>query len=144
MGMYGKGGSYLSPSRSGKVSCYSLMRCLADSLSRVLQSDILSFTPPLPASKRDTINKFDMSVLNRVMLRFPYPFWGNDTYTLGFLPQHSEIFEDATDDDDDDDEWATVPLFSVAVNAGYEDRPVGSGGVLTFMTGGDSGDNLLA
>jgi hypothetical protein len=87
-----------------------------------------------------------MSVLNRVMLRFPAPFWTNDTYTLGFLPEMSSSFVSSGDDDDDDDEaeWATTPLFSVAVNAAYEDRPVGSGAVLTFMVGGDSSSAILS
>jgi hypothetical protein len=105
---------------------------------RVLQSNTISFTPQLPSDKRDTIKKFSMAALNRVMMRFPYAFWGNDTYTLAFLPEHTAIF-----DDNNGTEWATAPLFSVAVNVGYEDRPVGSGGILVFMVGGDSGNFVV-
>jgi hypothetical protein len=128
----------------------SIASSYTESSVSVLQSNIISFHPPMPRSKTEVINKFGMSALNRVMLRFPKPFWTNDTYTLGFLPDHSEVFEvDSTPDDDDDNdedddvEWATAPLFSVAVNAAYEDRSVGSGGVLSFMVGGDSGEAIF-
>jgi monoamine oxidase len=112
--------------------------------TRVLQSNLLSFSPPLPKNKTSAINQLGMANLNRIMLRFPAPFWSNDTYTLGFLPDSSPLYLDPDEDDEDLEEWLTEPLLSVAVNAAYEDRPVGPGAVLTFMVGGDSSPKLQA
>jgi monoamine oxidase len=98
----------------------------------------MTFSPPLPRNKTRTIQKFSMGALNRVMLRFPTSFWPNSTYSLGFLPEMSPVFANVDEDDEDLEAWLTAPLFSIAVNAAYEDRPVGTGAVLTFMVGGDS------
>jgi hypothetical protein len=56
---------------------------------RVLQSDILSFTPRLPQNKTHDIGQFGMVFLNWIMLRFSAPSWLKNTYTFGFLPRIS-------------------------------------------------------
>jgi monoamine oxidase len=112
--------------------------------SSVLQSGYIKFSPPLPVTKVETINKFGMAVLNRVMLHFPRAFWPSDTYTLGFLPNLTAAFETSTNNDADVRAWATAPLFSVAVNNAYEDRPIHSGAIMTFMIGGDSSASILS
>jgi hypothetical protein len=72
-----------------------------------------------------------MANLNRVYLRFPYPFWQADNYTFGFLPEFASK----------NTEWLTTPVFSMAVIPEYERRP-GTQGVLIFMVGGDSAKAL--
>jgi monoamine oxidase len=41
----------------------------------VLKSDTLSFSPALPAAKRQAIRLLGMGVLNKTWLRFPFAFW---------------------------------------------------------------------
>ncbi|KAK7243414.1 hypothetical protein RIF29_38209 [Crotalaria pallida] len=41
----------------------------------VLQSDLLSFNPPLPRWKMEVIEKCDVMVYTKIFLKFPYKFW---------------------------------------------------------------------
>ncbi|XP_047313974.1 polyamine oxidase 1 [Impatiens glandulifera] len=41
----------------------------------VLQSNLISFTPPLPRWKMDAIEKCDVIVYTKIFLKFPYKFW---------------------------------------------------------------------
>lgn len=41
----------------------------------VLQSDLISFKPPLPRWKTDAIEKCDVMVYTKIFLKFPYKFW---------------------------------------------------------------------
>ncbi|OMO69749.1 Flavin amine oxidase [Corchorus capsularis] len=41
----------------------------------VLQSDLISFKPPLPRWKTEAIEKCDVMVYTKIFLKFPYKFW---------------------------------------------------------------------
>ncbi|XP_023004527.1 polyamine oxidase 1-like [Cucurbita maxima] len=41
----------------------------------VLQSHLISFTPPLPSWKTEAIEKCDVMVYTKIFLKFPYKFW---------------------------------------------------------------------
>lgn len=41
----------------------------------VLQSDLISFMPPLPRWKTEAIGKCDVMVYTKIFLKFPYKFW---------------------------------------------------------------------
>ncbi|KAF2293440.1 hypothetical protein GH714_001828 [Hevea brasiliensis] len=41
----------------------------------VLQSDLISFRPPLPKWKTEAIGKCDVMVYTKIFLKFPYKFW---------------------------------------------------------------------
>ncbi|XWS32512.1 hypothetical protein CRYUN_Cryun23aG0164400 [Craigia yunnanensis] len=41
----------------------------------VLQSDLISFRPPLPRWKMEAIEKCDVMVYTKIFLKFPYKFW---------------------------------------------------------------------
>ncbi|XVF73611.1 hypothetical protein PTKIN_Ptkin12aG0216100 [Pterospermum kingtungense] len=41
----------------------------------VLQSDLISFRPPLPRWKAEAIEKCDVMVYTKIFLKFPYKFW---------------------------------------------------------------------
>ncbi|XP_022770109.1 polyamine oxidase 1-like [Durio zibethinus] len=41
----------------------------------VLQSDLISFRPPLPRWKTEAIKKCDVMVYTKIFLKFPYKFW---------------------------------------------------------------------
>ncbi|KAL6129954.1 hypothetical protein ACLB2K_068336 [Fragaria x ananassa] len=41
----------------------------------VLQSDLISFTPPLPKWKTEAIEKLDVMVYTKIFLKFPRKFW---------------------------------------------------------------------
>ncbi|XWS45751.1 hypothetical protein CRYUN_Cryun14cG0006300 [Craigia yunnanensis] len=41
----------------------------------VLQSDLISFSPPLPRWKTEAIEKCDVMVYTKIFLKFPYKFW---------------------------------------------------------------------
>jgi monoamine oxidase len=48
----------------------------------VLQNELIDFTPPLPASKRDAISKLVMEPTIKVLLRFRKPFWPADMHGM--------------------------------------------------------------
>ncbi|KAL9333921.1 hypothetical protein POPTR_009G058200v4 [Populus trichocarpa] len=41
----------------------------------VLQSDLISFRPPLPRWKTEAIEKCDVMIYTKIFLKFPYKFW---------------------------------------------------------------------
>jgi hypothetical protein len=81
-----------------------------------------------------------MATLERVALRFARPFWPRGAYALGFVPAPAPAYESTNASD-----WAVQPMFSIAVDAGFEGRALAGGGaVLTFLVGGDSGDAVAS
>ncbi|MEM6285229.1 MAG: FAD-dependent oxidoreductase [Chloroflexota bacterium] len=58
----------------------------------VLKSGKIVFSPPLPATKQAAINGLEMALLNKVVLRFPHNFWGDDHDYLGYVSStHGEF-----------------------------------------------------
>ncbi|MDP9034743.1 MAG: FAD-dependent oxidoreductase [Myxococcota bacterium] len=52
----------------------------------VLKSGAVAFEPGLGARRADAVARFGSSVLNKVCLRFPTPFWAaDDTHLLGYV-----------------------------------------------------------
>lgn len=43
----------------------------------VLKQDWVNFNPPLPEPKKEAISRLGFGLLNKVVLRFPTPFWSN-------------------------------------------------------------------
>jgi polyamine oxidase len=58
----------------------------------VLGSDMVTFNPPLPDWKQESILKMPMSVYTKIYLKFPRKFWDDKEYILlasdrkGFFP----------------------------------------------------------
>jgi polyamine oxidase len=50
----------------------------------VLQSDAVSFSPPLPSNKQQAIAAIKMGVMNKIALRFPKVFWPVDQDFIDF------------------------------------------------------------
>jgi monoamine oxidase len=49
----------------------------------VLKSDLISFSPTLPLSKRESIAKLGMGILNKIAIRFEDTFWEHDFDWIG-------------------------------------------------------------
>ncbi len=56
----------------------------------VLQSDVVGFRPALPDFKREAIERLGMGVLDKVVFRFPEPFWPEDCEHFAGLPNGPE------------------------------------------------------
>lgn len=54
----------------------------------VLQSDLISFKPPLPRWKKEAIEKCDVMVYTKIFLKFPYKFWPCGTEKEFFIYAH--------------------------------------------------------
>ncbi|XP_057522015.1 polyamine oxidase 1 isoform X2 [Amaranthus tricolor] len=54
----------------------------------VLQSDLISFRPPLPKRKTDAIGKCEVMVYTKIFLKFPYNFWPSGTEKEFFIYAH--------------------------------------------------------
>ncbi len=54
----------------------------------VLKSDAVKFTPALPDNKIAAIKKLGMGLLNKVYLRFPFPFWAKEPELLGYIGEN--------------------------------------------------------
>ncbi|MEI6234448.1 MAG: FAD-dependent oxidoreductase [Planctomycetota bacterium] len=65
--------------------------CLVTLPLGVLKSGTVSFNPPLPDSKTQSISKLGMGLLNKVLLKFPFVFWPTD---VQFLEHISDTFND--------------------------------------------------
>eukprot|EP00164_Ancoracysta_twista_P001366 GFYU01001781.1.p1 GENE.GFYU01001781.1~~GFYU01001781.1.p1 ORF type:complete len:511 (-),score=141.50 GFYU01001781.1:21-1553(-) len=88
----------------------------------VMKRNIITFDPPLPSRKVNAVNRLDMGVLNKIILRFPYCFWPKDQYTFGYVSNSTE----------------TVGLYPMIVNSMVvHDIPA-----LVFMVGGIQGVKL--
>ncbi|XP_066269835.1 uncharacterized protein [Branchiostoma lanceolatum] len=48
----------------------------------VLESDVIDFTPDLPAWKVEEIYQFRMGLYCKIFLKFPYKFWNDNEYIL--------------------------------------------------------------
>ncbi|MGN8049085.1 flavin monoamine oxidase family protein [Curtobacterium sp. 22159] len=48
----------------------------------VLHSGVLAFDPPLPARHRAALGRLRMNAFEKVVLRFPERFWGDDVYAV--------------------------------------------------------------
>ncbi|GAB4398498.1 MAG: FAD-dependent oxidoreductase [Anaerolineales bacterium] len=51
----------------------------------VLKQASVKFEPPLPESKQNAIERLGMGVLNKVYLKFPEIFWGEDVETISYM-----------------------------------------------------------
>ena len=51
----------------------------------VLQQNSIQFNPPLPESKKESINKLQMGVLNKIVLTFKKAIWPKEAHRLGLL-----------------------------------------------------------
>lgn len=51
----------------------------------VLRGGSISFDPPLPDEKRESIQRLGMGCLNKVALRFDQPFWPRDVQLFGMV-----------------------------------------------------------
>lgn len=58
----------------------------------VLKSGTIKFSPPLPANKQAAINRLNMGVLNKVVLKFPQQFWPEDYHGFGYLSEGEADF----------------------------------------------------
>lgn len=56
----------------------------------VLQSDLITFSPPLPKWKTEAISKLDVIVYTKIFLKFPYKFWPCGPGTEFFLYAHEK------------------------------------------------------
>jgi monoamine oxidase len=72
----------------------------------VLKRGGVRFTPQLPQAKRDAITQLGMGLLNKVYLRFPRRFWGDNEELLGYIAERKGEWA----------EWLNV--------AAYSDEPV--------------------
>ncbi|KAJ8573585.1 hypothetical protein K7X08_010096 [Anisodus acutangulus] len=54
----------------------------------VLQSDLISFTPPLPRWKMEAIRNLDVMVYTKIFLKFPYKFWPCEPEKEFFIYAH--------------------------------------------------------
>ncbi|KAI5681382.1 hypothetical protein M9H77_02609 [Catharanthus roseus] len=54
----------------------------------VLQSDLISFRPPLPRWKTDAISNCEIMVYTKIFLKFPYKFWPCETEKEFFIYAH--------------------------------------------------------
>jgi monoamine oxidase len=52
----------------------------------VLQTGVITFTPPLPAEKTAAFANLGMGVLNKAFLRFPEPFWETAVDAIERIP----------------------------------------------------------
>lgn len=51
----------------------------------VLKQASVKFEPPLPESKQAAIERLGMGVLNKVYLKFPETFWGEEVETISYV-----------------------------------------------------------
>jgi hypothetical protein len=49
----------------------------------VLKADTIAFAPPLPATKRESIAKLGMGILNKIAIRFEDTFWEKNHDWIG-------------------------------------------------------------
>ncbi len=52
----------------------------------VLKQNRVAFSPALPSSKQQAIQRLNMGVLNKVYLRFPQAFWDTEPHFVGYIP----------------------------------------------------------
>jgi monoamine oxidase len=67
----------------------------------VLKSGDIEFIPPLSKEKQKAINGIGFGILNKIVYKFPYKFWGNDIEQFAYC--HDDIsliktYYDCTDD----------------------------------------------
>ena len=51
------------------------------------RSGALSFDPPLPAAKAHAIDSFGFGLMNKIVLQFDRPWWGDDVISIGYCSQ---------------------------------------------------------
>jgi monoamine oxidase len=56
----------------------------------VLKKGSIEFVPPLPARKKQAIERLGMGVLNRVYLRFSKVFWEREAHGWGVIPRRPD------------------------------------------------------
>lgn len=60
----------------------------------VLKSGNITFSPPLPQNKRVAIDRLNMGVLNKVVLKFPRVFWQQNYDMLGYVSGQPKDFSE--------------------------------------------------
>lgn len=60
----------------------------------VLKSGNITFSPPLPKNKQVAIDRLNMGVLNKVVLKFPRAFWQQNYDVLGYVSGQSKDFSE--------------------------------------------------
>lgn len=58
----------------------------------VLKSGRITFSPPLPAAKRQAIRQLGMGVLNKVLLQFSQVFWPKDVLSFSYVGPKRGVF----------------------------------------------------
>ena len=53
----------------------------------VLREGAIRFEPPLPSEKIEAISGLEMGTLNKVIFKFPTPFWSGDGQTFQYLSE---------------------------------------------------------
>lgn len=53
----------------------------------VLKQNIITFEPPLPGWKSESISRLNMGVLNKCYLKFPEVFWEEESHLLGYVSE---------------------------------------------------------
>ncbi len=60
----------------------------------VLKSGNIKFSPPLPPNKQTAIDRLEMGVLNKVVLKFPRAFWPQNYDMLSYISGQSKDFSE--------------------------------------------------
>jgi monoamine oxidase len=58
----------------------------------VLKSGTIKFFPALPEKKQAAINRLNMGLLNKVVLKFPQQFWPEDYHGFGYISEEKADF----------------------------------------------------
>lgn len=59
----------------------------------VLKNNYITFQPPLPVAKRNSILQIGSGLLNKIILRFPYCFWDKDALSLQILSKQQDAIQ---------------------------------------------------
>lgn len=78
---YGRGGVEVETS----AGAYMAEKAVVTFPLGVLKQASVKFEPPLPGSKQAAIDRLGMGVLNKVYLKFPEAFWGEDVETISYV-----------------------------------------------------------
>jgi len=51
----------------------------------IYHNNLIEFNPPLPKWKTDSMNKIKMGLMDKIAIRFPSSFWGDDLYRITYV-----------------------------------------------------------
>lgn len=60
----------------------------------ILKADKVKFSPALPSQKTTAIQRLAMGVLNKVVLKFPKPFWEKEYDLIGVMSEEKKDFSE--------------------------------------------------